>query len=640
MDVHRRRLRLPPSFSLLAGVALPLHNESSTVSASHHFAYPNVSHMTRSARCRVEGDVDQNRRDARPTAGPIPVAVATSWSGSERSADRRRAWAVRLWWTLAMAVAVWCLLTGIASAQKYETFELEKKYEKFKDPKNASELERAVSQLKTARDLSKISGSVPSMAKFYLEDYIPWKLTQKENLPEISKTIEDLLKDLDGAQRMNSAGTRTLLAGTYVGMKKIAEGNYIPAARINAINALARLNSQPLDSVAQRPPVPLSYSYPILFKLYSDEQENDGVRAAALHGMHHYTQFAFPAMTADQKTALVDAMNKLLAAEPPPSRSPEAHAYLQRFAVDILNILRAPNDASLGTQLISISTSDKQPDLIALYSASKLGGIDAGLQGKVKDPAEVTKLWSLRAFNAIESELARFAAQTPPKPAIQQPPNPLTFLQKSETAKEKEKKLRAGRSSGGSSRMGGSMEGMSDGMYSSDPSGMGMMGGGEMMMEGGYGDMGYGEMGMMGMGMGMTQVIPPQPPEVSLSRRKVSFVLQQLLRGATGSPKGKIDGKPAGLMAAVDKPQQAAIEKWVATMQNVVTALNDESLSDLELWTEALEIQRPVLGALAGVEVKSIVDLDEIEVRPMLPLPGMAPPARAEPQPLPGLPVQ
>lgn len=531
---------------------------------------------------------------------------------------------------MAIAVAAWCLFAGIASAQKFESFELDKRFEKFKDPKEAVDLERAVSQLKTARDLSKVSASAPAMAKFYLESYIPWKLTQKENLPELSATIEELLKDLDGAQRMSSAGARTLLAGTFVGMKTIAEGNYIPAARINAINALARLNEKPLDIANGRPPLPLRFSYPILFQLYSDENESDGIRAAALHGIHHYTQFAFPVMKPEEKSALVDEMNQLLAAEPPQSRSPDAHAYLQRFAVDILNILRDPQDASLGTQLISISTTEKQPDLIALYSASKLGGLDAALKGQVNDSEEVIQQWSLRAFNAIESELTRFASQTPPKPAMQQPPNPITFLQKSETTKERERQQRRGASSRG---------GMAGGSQYSDPSyGMRDMGGSDMM-DGSYGDMGYGDMGMMGSGMmgmpGMRRQAPPQPPEVSLSRRKLSFVLQQLLRGATGSPKGEIGDQPGGLIAAVEEPQRAAVQQWVETIRDVVDALNDNNLSDLKLWTEALENQRPVLGSLAGVDVKAI-DQDEIETRPLLPLPGMAAPAPAPA--LPGLP--
>ncbi len=512
-----------------------------------------------------------------------------------------------------MAVALWCLIASVASAQKYETFELDKKFDAFKDPKKASELERAVMQYKTASDPSKVAASVPSMVEFYLQKYIPWKLTQKENLPLLASTIEGMLKDLETAQRIGGPGALPILRHTFGGMKVLAEGNYMPAVRINAINALSRLNVKGMDIATGRPPQPLSYSFPILLKLYTDEKENEGVRAAALHGIHQYTSLGFPYMKPEERTALADEMNKLLAAAPPASRNPQAHAYLQRFAVDILDNLRAPNDASLGTQLISISTSEKQPDLIALYSASKLGGFDTGLQGKVTDPAAVTKQWSLRAFNALEAELARFEAQTRPVPALSQPPNPIQFLQKSAAPTKRGAGGRRGMDSG----EGMGMSDMESGRSGSSSEGRGMR---DMMSDM---DMMSGmDSGMYGGGMMAVQA-NPQPPEVSLSRRHLSFVLQQLLNGATGSSKGEIAEKPSGLIAAVADPQKTEIKTWVESVQGVVEALNDTSLDTLDAWLIALEEQRRPLGMLAGVEIEQAVDPDKIEARPTLPSFGL-----------------
>src|SRR5690606_16185473 len=125
MNMLRRQLRLPSSFSFLAGVALTLHNEFSSVPAARH----DVPDAARSARCRVQGGVAGRRRGERATASPISMArpnsavAAVSWSDSAQYAGSPRAWAVRLWWTLTMTVAVWCLLSSVASAQKYETFE-------------------------------------------------------------------------------------------------------------------------------------------------------------------------------------------------------------------------------------------------------------------------------------------------------------------------------------------------------------------------------------------------------------------------------------------------------------------------------------------------------------------------------------
>lgn len=530
---------------------------------------------------------------------------------------------------MGMFAIAWWMLGGVASGQRFDAFKLPKGFEAFKEPKKAAELQRAAGQLVTTKDMAKLDAQIPGMAKFYLETYIPWKITQRESLPELTDTIENLLKDLERAQRSESAGLRTLLAGTFIGMKKVAEGNYMPAARVNAINALSRIHARPLDIANGRPPVPLSYSFPVLMKLYADEAQVDGVRAAALHGLHHYAGLAFPIMKPEEKKRLVDEMKKLLESKPPASRDPAAHAYLQRFAVDILDLFRNPNDGALGTQLISISTTEEAPDVIALYSASKLGVFDKGLQGPAKDPAPIVKKWSLRAFQNVESEIARIAALQRPTPAMQQPPNPKDFLQKSVDKKKKK------------------APGPPRGAMGMD-SGMGMDPGMDMGMEMGM-EMGM-DMGMMGMGMGMGGMAPvakPQPPEVDISRRHLTHVLQQLLRGATGSRSGQAD-TPSGLLAAADQPNQAALKTWVETISRVLEALNDDLLDTQEKWVEVLQEQRLVLGNLAGLEVQMPEPEDADDRGSGLPgLPGLTgfgvpaqpePEAEAAPAGLPGLP--
>lgn len=521
-----------------------------------------------------------------------------------------------------MAVFVaWWIAGSIASAQKYPTYELDEAYERFKDPREGAKLERAAGQLVTTRDLAKLDGSVQGMAKFYLEKYIPWKLTQPETLPEMPEIIDGLLKNLERVQRSDGAGTRALLAGTFIGMRTIAEGKYIPAARINAISALSRINARPLDITNARPPLPLSYSFPILMKLYKDKAEVDGVRAAALIGLHRYASLAFPVMTPAQKKELVDAMNELLASEAPAGREPESHAYLQRYAVDLLDLLRNPRDASLGTQLISISTTEDASDVIALYSASQLGNFRQGLQEQAKDPAPIVQKWSLRAFQAIEDEIARIEGLTRPMPAAQQPPNPRDFLQKSREARRNEARAENEMAAGSMRR------GMGMGMEMDQEMGMGMDMGMDMM-----------DMDMMGMGMmgGMVPVAKPQPPEVDISRRYLTDVLQQLLRGATGSRKGELPDQPGGLIAAVAQPNRDALQGWIDEMKTVMTTVNDEMLDDRVKWLEMLQNQRLVLGDLAGLDVEKPEPEDTEDPGGRHVLPGFGMPAAAEP--MPGLP--
>ncbi|WP_455429562.1 hypothetical protein [Neorhodopirellula lusitana] len=564
----------------------------------------------------------QGRCDSRP-------AAALAVIDAEKSRGKRRL----VLWTLMAVFVAWWIAGSIASAQKYPTYELDEAYERFKDPREGAKLERAAGQLVTTRDLAKLDGSVQGMAKFYLEKYIPWKLTQPETLPEMPEIIDGLLKNLERVQRSDGAGTRALLAGTFIGMRTIAEGKYIPAARINAISALSRINARPLDITNARPPLPLSYSFPILMKLYKDKAEVDGVRAAALIGLHRYASLAFPVMTPAQKKELVDAMNELLASEAPAGREPESHAYLQRYAVDLLDLLRNPRDASLGTQLISISTTEDASDVIALYSASQLGNFRQGLQEQAKDPAPIVQKWSLRAFQAIEDEIARIEGLTRPMPAAQQPPNPRDFLQKSREARRNEARAENEMAAGSMRR------GMGMGMEMDQEMGMGMDMGMEMGMGMGM-DMGMDmmDMDMMGMGMmgGMVPVAKPQPPEVDISRRYLTDVLQQLLRGATGSRKGELPDQPGGLIAAVAQPNRDALQGWIDEMKTVMTTVNDEMLDDRVKWLEMLQNQRLVLGDLAGLDVEKPEPEDTEDPGGRHVLPGFGMPAAAEP--MPGLP--
>lgn len=595
--------------SQLKGAQLHLHTRPRVVSASQSLSSALSDSQLRS------GLIGDSR----------PETAAAAAHDSEGSLWKRRMF---VWAFMCCVVIGWWIAGTMASGQQFEAFQLGKQFQVFKDPKRAAELERAAGQMVTARTLDKLAPNVPGMTNFYLKTYIPWKMTQKENLPELTDIVEGLLKNLDRVQRSEGAGLRTLLAGTYMGMKTVAEGNYIPAARINAIHALSRLNARPLDIANSRPPVPLSYSFQVMMDLYKNEKEIDGVRAAALHGLHRYSNLAFKDMTPAQKKELVDEMNKLLSSEPPASRDPAAHAYLQRFAVDILNLFRPPNDPALGTQLISISTSEKAPNLIALYSASQLGTLKPqGLQAQAKDPAPIVKKWSLRAFQSIESELARIAALDHRQPAQKQPPNPKDFLQKSAT-----KKAPGRRPPGGMDGMGMGM-GMEEGMGSDYGDEMGMDMGMDMGLEMGY--------GMMGMGA-MAPVANPQPPEVDISRRHLTHVLQQMLIGATGTRDGEIETATLGLLAAADQPNRPALKQWVDQVVAVLGAVNDDLLDTREKWVDMLQNQRLVVGELAGLEVERPETDDDIDDGDTgLPnLPGFGQPAAAaEPEPaLPGLP--
>ena len=76
-----------------------------------------------------------------------------------------------------------------------------------------------------------------------------------------------------------------------------------------------------------------------------------------------------------------------------------AHAYLQRFAVDILSVLEPDQGGKLGERLVSVSIEPTRHDLIALYSVSKLASA-RNLGSAAEDPSPVLDQWTARRGQA------------------------------------------------------------------------------------------------------------------------------------------------------------------------------------------------------------------------------------------------
>ncbi len=459
----------------------------------------------------------------------------------------------------------------------------------------AYDLEENQKKMKTqARAFAGVGQSNPVLAKMYFETFVPAKMTDPKMLGEMGDMVGNASALLSRAQRSKNPKAPQILRWMFDGMSKVAQGNYHPPARVNALLVLGRLDAAAADQVAQTPPRPLPNTFPILMKAYEDENNPDGVRAAALQGIRRHALLRN--LPAADKTKVETEMKALLAAEPPAGRSPEAHAYLQRFAVDILNMTRAPEDPSLGTQLVSISTESDKPALIALYSVAKLGTMGETMKGQVKNTDQVLDAWSGRIVEAFQSEVARLEALKRIPKAKLQPPTPGEFLR---NKREPEKK--------GPSMMGGP--------ENAEAMMMAMMGGDGEMMEG-PSDADYMEqenmMMMMMMGGegpgGIGTITNPQPPEVIASRRKLNHVIQQIHLGVTGKPTSGMPSTPGGMLAMVDDADKAKIEAWVDKTAVLLETLNDPALDKRETYLEALVAEIEALGGSVDKANKKAAD--------------------------------
>lgn len=448
----------------------------------------------------------------------------------------------------------------------------------------------------------------------YLSRHLPTLLTQPDRLKDAGKLISEVVDAIDRGQRGGAPAANQVRDAFYRSMLGLTKGNFRPAVQISALVAITQLNNVPENRTTRTPPVPYSAALREYVSIYGAEGSNDGLKAVALKGLQRYVVMGAP-ISAAQSSFVVDEMKKLLNAPAPAGRSEKAHAYMQRFAVNILTVLSPADDPEFGTLLVSLSGDKDRHPLIALYSAKHIADAAKSLTGNVASPNELLESWAARAVKAYETELLRIDAIDKRTPATSQPPDPGTQI-----GVRRPKTAGANTAQNMEMEMGMNMDmDMDEGMDESME--MGMM---DMDMEM--------EMGMgMGMGMmpGMEPEAKPQPPEVLASRRNLNLVLQQLYRGASGSLKPADEGKtnpPGGLLIAVAAPERPKVEAWITKVEEVAAGLNDDTLDDRKKFVEAITEQVETLRLLAGAAAETPVEIPGV-LRPGMDriAPGVAP---------------
>lgn len=452
-----------------------------------------------------------------------------------------------------------------------------------------SAMERAKAEGLTKADLSPQWASY-NIFEAYYRQYLFGKLMDPAYVAEYGAVMQTMLDDLDRAQKQkNGSPAVRLLSGWIVdGAKTIAAGNFHPAARVNATLLLAHVDDPVADPKPGRPPVPAAAALTPLVQLYRAETNPDGVRAAALQGILRHVKLG--AVTNPQfRSGIATMMLALAESQPPAGRSPEAHAFMQRYAVDLLNYLANPTVTPKTTEtLVSLSTTSEKPSLIAAYAASKIGQLKAG-QAKVNEPSKVLASWAARGAATIDQELQRIAKLDPPIAVRDQPAMPT------------ERTPVMGGASGGDMYGGGMGEmGEMGGMDSyggamgamGEMDGMGDMYGGADMYGGGDT---YGGGGMM------APKAKPQPPEVIAGRRRINHILQQLQNGVTGQQVTGVPKTPGGLLVTATENDKAAFDAWIKTVGDVVTAINSGTLDDRKKFVDELKKQSETLKRLAGI---------------------------------------
>jgi hypothetical protein len=517
-----------------------------------------------------------------------PCATAKAIDDKEVNAKKK---SVAIFAIACFVVAAFIASTTMAQEgnNKYESMEI--------DPRinNAAAIRKMKAETRSFASTGRGNGGA---VRAYFEKYVPGKMTAPDGMDHLSEIVSDVTGYLERANKGGRPDIARGLSGlTFRSLSRVATGNHHPTARIAATVIIGGLDSRPVDVSNKKPPVPMASALPILVSLYEDDKNVDGLRAAALQGIHRHAMYSFNTMPDDVKTKLAGMMNDLLDAEAPASRDIAAHAFLQRYAVDILDYTSGGQDAQLGLKLVSISTEPKSPELIAFHSASKLATMSSVLENKIENPKDILWSWTARTLTAFEGEVARLEGMKRKPTKVRQPRDPSTHLRKPEEKKEGRRAGNLGMQGSFATDMmtdemmgdmGGDM-GQFSGMMASDRDVMGAMAG--------------------DFSRDLPKVI--QEPEVVATRRKLNHVLQQIHLGVTGSPTaGMPEGTAGGLLASVDEATKKEIEMWAEQMEDVIDEINDPQIESVQEFLLVLKEQILPLEELVDSIDDHLVELD------------------------------
>ena len=384
-----------------------------------------------------------------------------------------------------------------------------------------------------------------------------------------------------------------LLRITLAKMKDIANGNYHPAARVNAMLIISELNAvEVVQGTAPVPPRPYLEAFTVMADTLADPQQLDAVKVAAMLGIvRHLKLESWPRTRQNDAIKKVDqaerdrvnnlALAMLNQKQPPAGRTVDGHAWMQRRAIDILAALGTIGTNVNATQAIDAMVADETALMSLRCSAAEaLGYLDLPPETRLDPIVTAKKLGDLAVY-ICKREAKRHDDQK-------------AFLE--------EKRKASGGASGGMA--GGMMPGMMPGgmMPGMMPGGGGAPGADEEADGGGAaagmpgmmpGMPGMGGMGGMA-GPGGKAASAPLDPRLVVMQRRVRYQMQAVKAGLAG-----IKDRSSGISGiARDAKQKQLITQLAEEVMKIRDLSDDTKLKSVDKFVAELKTQTTVLEKL------------------------------------------
>ncbi len=195
----------------------------------------------------------------------------------------------------------------------------------------------------------------------YYKGFLLAKLTSAGSGEYVNEAREEILGDIERAEKASETVNPEFNALLFTEMRKIAEGNYHPSAAIIATQILGQLNKSRPKGYA---PEPLVSAVGPLLGL-CETGKNDGIRAAALAGLERHIDYFSGSWPDANRQVLADRLLATLKAARPAGRSARADAWLRGRTIELLLKIKHAKEAELYQYAIAVLSNPTTEPILA-----------------------------------------------------------------------------------------------------------------------------------------------------------------------------------------------------------------------------------------------------------------------------------
>jgi len=217
-------------------------------------------------------------------------------------------------------------------------------------------------------------GEIPAdqqeMFERYFKEYEIGRWTQPDQLHQLPARRKELTNALKTAKISSAHDQLVALALDFLGTLA-GEPKRHPAARFNAMMAIGELNQREADG--GEGPQPLPEALPLLLGTFTDANQIDALRVAALLGLYRHALIGI-ADAQFRDNQLIPAMLDLAQAKTVAGRAPEGHAWMRVRAIDTLGALGAVGQQNAVADALAAIVADRDEDLLVRCAAARALG--------------------------------------------------------------------------------------------------------------------------------------------------------------------------------------------------------------------------------------------------------------------------